>query len=89
MNKKAHTFMIGIMFGVMGFILTLAFTGALKESISQARTDMTCSLLTLSAGEVAVCIMTDWSFPIFVGIMLGVSFAWLTSRIKLGEIKLP
>ncbi len=86
MNKSGQVFVVGLMIGLLAFIAIVAVSGAIKEQVSTARTNLDCTNTSLSPGETATCIIVDWSGFAFLGIGVVVAASWLlTRRIQLNQ----
>lgn len=61
--RKGQVFLAGLMLAFLTFIAVVAMLPLLKQSVSDARTNLDCANTTLTAGETATCIVADWFLP--------------------------
>lgn len=87
LNNKGQMVMVGFMIALTLIIATIAVIGPMKDMLTEGKTTMGCSTpANLSVGDNAVCIITDWSFPAFVGMCIAVAVSWLGLK-QLGVIQ--
>jgi hypothetical protein len=76
LNKKSQSTILFIfMIGLVCFILGMALTPALKETITENTTTETlnCSASDLTTIQKSVCTQEDMFIPLFVGLCFGLA----------------
>lgn len=76
MNNKGSIALVSLMFGFLIIIAILAMATAMKDIVSEARTNLDCTNTSLSAGETGTCIIVDWTYPGYIGLglIVGIGF---------------
>lgn len=86
MNKKGVPQLVGIMIGFLVIITAIAISPAMKEQVSDARTNLDCTNTSLSPAETGTCILVDWLFFGFIGMMLLVGIGYIViKRLVIGN----
>jgi len=82
MNKAGQMAFVGMMLGVMLLIGAVVLIEPIKEQVTFARNsdNLDCDNAAISTGTAMTCIIVDWYMPIFVGVALTISFAWVGLR---------
>lgn len=83
MNNSGQTALLGIMIGVMIFMLAMIFIDPIKDVITDARgaDQLDCSNTSISDGSKATCLVVDLILPYFIGVVIAVAGAWLGAKI--------
>lgn len=77
MNKKGGM-MLGIVIGLLIFMIGTQFVEPFKDLITSGRTDLQCNNLSaLSSGTKALCLILDANLPYYILGMFSVVFAFL------------
>lgn len=87
-NNKGQIMFVGIMICIMAIITTIMLIEPMKEFLNIAvDTDhLDCSNTSISTGEKAACVITDWILPYFVGVCFAVAISWVGfKKIKEGK----
>tara|TARA_R100000750_G_scaffold5568_3_gene4256 strand:+ start:568 stop:822 length:255 start_codon:yes stop_codon:yes gene_type:complete len=82
MNKRGQTALVGLMVGVMIFVLAMVFIAPLGDVIDETRavSQLDCSNSTISDGHKATCLIVDLMMPYFIAIVLAVGGGYITAR---------
>jgi len=82
MNNKGQVFAVGLMLGILGFMVAMVFISPLTEVIVEARdTDqLNCTSTTITDGRKATCLLVDLILPAFIGIVLALAGAYITAK---------
>lgn len=82
MNKKAQSFMIGLMVFIMAFIALLQFIEPMKDQIVEARSasSLNCSSTDISTARRSTCLLVDFSLPYYIGVGLFAAFTYLAIK---------
>jgi len=81
-NKKGQFALVGLMVGIMIFMLAMVFIDPIGDVIDEARgTDqLDCSNSSISDGNKATCLIVDLILPYFIAIVLAVGGAWISAK---------
>ena len=83
MNKKGQTMIVGLMVGVMIFMLAMVFINPIKSVIKEARneTQLDCNNASITDGEKSTCLIVDLILPYFIGLVCAVAGGWIFAKI--------
>ena len=83
LNKKGQTAMIGLMIGIMVFMLAMVFIDPLSDVITESRASdqLDCSNSSVSDGKKMTCLMVDLLLPYFIGIVIAIAGGYLGAKI--------
>ena len=78
MNKKGGL-MLGVVIGLLIFMIGTQFVGPLQDLITEKRADLTCTGTghNLTNGNKALCLILDVNIPYFILGMFAVVFGFL------------
>ena len=81
-NKKGQMALVGLMVGIMIFMLAMIFIDPIGDVIDEARgTDqLDCSNSSISDGYKATCLIVDLIMPYFIAVVLAVGGAWISAK---------
>ena len=81
-NKKGQAIFVGIMICVMAIITTIMLIEPMKDFLDIAMdTDhLDCTNTSITVGQKAACVITDWMLPYFVGVCFAVAIGWIGYR---------
>ena len=80
-NGKSNI-ILGIILAVCGFIFGLITSPALRDLTSEIRTSMLCGTGGLTAGVMMTCIAIDIIPFLFIGLVMGVAWSYLSDKDK-------
>lgn len=82
MNNKGQAAMVGLMIGVMVFMVAMIFIAPLADVIDEARAadQLDCSNSTISDGQKATCLVVDLILPYFIAVVLAVGAGYISAR---------
>jgi uncharacterized membrane protein len=84
MNKKGSILIYGMMLGLVVLILALALAPSVTEFATTSRTSLDCSNESISNFDRATCYVTDLSPFYFIGGLIFIGGAIVTSKILFG-----
>ena len=79
-NKRGQQVFVGIMAAIVVFIALVQLITPIKTVVTQARTDMSCSLTNNTVGTQATCVLVDWYMPYFIAAGIAVSIGFITQK---------
>ena len=91
MNNKGQAAMVGLMIGVMVFMVAMLFIAPLADVIDQAREgddsnpldyglDCDESEGSITDGQKATCLVVDLILPYFIAVVLAVGAGYISAR---------
>ena len=82
MNNKGQAAMVGLMIGVMVFMVAMLFIAPLADVIDEARAadQLDCSNASISDGQKATCLVVDLILPYFIAVVLAVGAGYISAR---------
>ena len=83
MNNRGQAAIVGLMIGVMVFMLAMIFVNPLSDVITETRnsSQLDCSNTSISDGHKGACLITDLILPYFLIAVLAVGAGWISSRV--------
>lgn len=83
MKKKGQAALLGVMIGVMIFMLAMLFINPITDVITEARgvSQLDCANNSISDGQKATCLVVDVTLPYFIVACLAVAGAWVSTKI--------
>jgi len=84
MRKKGSVLMYGMMLGLVILILALALAPSVTQFTTTARTSLDCTNESISTFDRATCYATDLSPFYFIGGLIFIAGAIVTSKILFG-----
>jgi len=81
-NKKGQAALVGLMIGVMVFMLAMIFIAPIGDVIDEVRggSQLDCDNATISDGHKGTCLIVDLIMPYFIAIILAVAGGWISAR---------
>ena len=81
-NKSGQVAIMGLMVGIMVFMLAMIFIAPLGDVIDETRAvgQLDCSNDSISDGHKATCLIVDLIMPYFIAVVLAVGAAWISAR---------
>jgi len=82
MNNKGQVALVGLMVGIMIFMLAMIFIDPIGDVIDEVRgvDQLNCSSSLISDGDKATCLIVDLIMPYFIAIVLAVAGGWISAR---------
>lgn len=82
MNNKGQAALVGIMIGVMVFILAMIFIAPIGDVIDEVRgaDQLDCSNSSISDGHKATCLIVDLFLPYFIAVVIAVGAGFMSAR---------
>jgi len=82
LNNKAQTALIGLMIGVMIFMMAMIFIEPLADVIDEAKDDsqLDCSNSSISDNKKATCLIVELTMPYFIAVVIAVAGAFISAR---------
>ena len=82
MNKKGQAALVGLMVGVMIFMIGLALAHPLKVVLEDvmSSSQMDCANSSISDGAKLTCLGVDLVLPYFIITIFAVAGAWITAK---------
>ena len=82
MNNKGQAIFAGIMIFIMVFITVVILIEPIKDQITISRdvTHLDCDNASITTGQKATCVVTDFTLFYFVGMGIAAGAAYLTGR---------
>jgi hypothetical protein len=76
MSKLGQTAMIGLMIGIMIFMVAMIFIAPLSDVVTEARdaSQLDCANTSISDGKKATCLIVDLILPYFIAVVIGAKF---------------
>jgi len=80
MNTKAQAVLVGLMIGILAFFFAMTVIDSMGDVITESRssTQLDCSNSSISDGHKGACLIVDVSLPVFIGVVVGLAFAYVT-----------
>jgi len=82
-NKHGQVALVGLMIGIIIFMLAMVFIDPLTDVISETRavTQLDCDNASISDGQKATCLIVDLILPYFIAMVIAVGGGYLGARI--------
>lgn len=82
MNNKAQVALIGLMVGIMIFMMAMIFIDPISDVITETRnnTQLDCSNSSITDGKKATCLIVDLILPYFIAVVIAVAGAYISAR---------
>jgi len=82
MNNKGQVFLVGLMLGIIVFLMAMVFITPLSEVITEQRnaTNLDCANPAISDGAKMTCLLVDITLPAFIGVVIGLAGAYVTAK---------
>ena len=82
MNNKGQAAMVGLIIGVMVFMLAMLFIAPIADVIDESRAvdQLDCSNGSISDGQKATCLVVDLILPYFIAVVLAVGAGYISAR---------
>ena len=82
LNNKGQTALIGLMIGVMIFMMAMIFIDPLADVIDETRNNsqLDCSNTSITDGKKATCLIVDLILPYFIAIIIAIAGALISAR---------
>jgi len=82
MNNKGQVALIGLMVGIMSFMMAMIFIDPISDVITETRnnTQLDCSNSSITDGQKATCLIVDLILPYFIAVVIAVAGAYISAR---------
>ena len=82
MSKLGQTAMIGLMIGIMIFMVAMIFIAPLSDVVTEARdaSQLDCANASISDGKKATCLIVDLILPYFIAVVIAVAGAFIGAK---------
>ena len=82
LNNKAQTAMIGLMIGIMIFMVAMIFIAPLSDVVTEARdaSQLDCANTSISDGKKATCLIVDLILPYFIAVVIAIAGAFIGAK---------
>ena len=82
MRKKGQAAIVGLMIGVMIFMLAMIFVQPIGDVINEVRgvTQLDCDNSSISDGHKGTCLIMDLTMPYFIAVVLAVGGGYVSAR---------
>tara|TARA_R100000687_G_C6388933_1_gene136362 strand:+ start:50 stop:307 length:258 start_codon:yes stop_codon:yes gene_type:complete len=82
MNNKGQVALIGLMVGIMIFMMAMIFIDPISDVITETRnnTQLDCSNSSITDGKKATCLIVDLILPYFIAVVIAVAGAYISAR---------
>jgi hypothetical protein len=82
MNNKGQVALIGLMVGIMIFMMAMIFIDPISDVITETRnnTQLDCSNSSITDGQKATCLIVDLILPYFIAVVIAVAGAYISAR---------
>ena len=80
-NKRGQVALVGLMIGIMVFMLAMIFIDPIKDTITEVRAadQLNCSG-DISDGSKMTCLVVDLILPYFIVIIIAIGGAYIGAR---------
>lgn len=81
-NKKGQAALVGLMIGIMVFMLAMIFIAPLADVITETRAvdQLDCSNGSITDGAKMTCLIVDLFLPYFIAIVIAIGGAYMSAR---------
>jgi len=82
LNNKAQTAMIGLMIGIMIFMVAMIFIQPLGDVIDEVQnaSQLDCLNVSISDNKKATCLIVELTMPYFIAVVIAVAGAYIGAR---------
>tara|TARA_Y100000310_G_scaffold319707_1_gene375306 strand:+ start:453 stop:716 length:264 start_codon:yes stop_codon:yes gene_type:complete len=82
MSKLGQTAMIGLMIGIMIFMVAMIFIAPLSDVVTEARdaSQLDCANVSISDGKKATCLIVDLILPYFIAVVIAIAGAFIGAK---------
>lgn len=86
MNNRGQLAIVGLMIGIMAFLVGMITVGPLGDVMDEQRSasNLDCDNSSISDGSKMACLVLDLTIPYWIAIIFAMAGAYVTARYVIG-----